>query len=174
MPDTPADIAALIERLQHHAPYQQLATDAAAALAELREEVVRLTQAQNLDAFEPLLKPPIKHGRACAFLSNNEERCTCGYEWRIRLSTEMALHNAWVKRTTEAEARIAELERERDRIADQLVAVQSVLAGVMSERDATAALAQAMAEELLDLRGSFPAQKHEHLYAAIEAARSKP
>jgi hypothetical protein len=30
-----------------------------------------------------------------------------------------------------------------------------------------------MGEELLDLRGSFPAQKHEHFYAAIDAAMAK-
>ena len=34
----------------------------------------------------------------------SEEFCTCGLEWRIRLRTEMEMHNAWRKRAEEAEA----------------------------------------------------------------------
>jgi hypothetical protein len=54
------------------------------------------------------------------------------------------------------------------------VNVQARIADLERERDALAAQVLAMATELLDLRGSFPAQKYEHLYAAIDAAKEKP
>lgn len=54
--------------------------------------------------FEPLLEN-LTHTRSCPSLTpRHEEDCTCGLIWRIRLRTEMEMHNAWRKRAEEAEA----------------------------------------------------------------------
>lgn len=54
--------------------------------------------------FEPLLTD-LTHTRSCPALTlGHDEECTCGLIWRIRLRTEMEMHNAWRKRAEEAEA----------------------------------------------------------------------
>jgi peptidoglycan hydrolase CwlO-like protein len=56
--------------------------------------------------------------------------------------------------------------RERDAANDRAAIAEA-------ERDALRAYIKAMASELLDLRGSFPSERHQKLYdAAIDAARS--
>jgi len=124
---TPADLDALVVRLYRMADMSSTDNDlrdiaaAVAALVQLREEVARLEGQFAPPVYEGwglLLNPPIKHGRACAFVTKEDgtewraedEDCTCGYEWRVRLSTEITLHNAWVKRATEAEAEVARLK----------------------------------------------------------------
>src|ERR1700680_336098 len=60
--------------------------------------------------FEPLLTD-LTHARSCEALTpGNEESCTCGLKWRIRLRTEIEMHNAWRKRAEEAEAGRAQLQ----------------------------------------------------------------
>ena len=75
--------------------------------------------ADEYEAWGLLVKPPIKHERACAWVTRDdgtewqdpEESCTCGYEWRVRLSTYMTLYNAWRKRAEEAENAVLEQGR---------------------------------------------------------------
>lgn len=66
-----------------------------------------------------LVQAPIQHTLSCSFVSlpdggewrAEDADCTCGYEWRIRLSTYMALYNAWRKRAEEAELELLRLRR---------------------------------------------------------------
>jgi hypothetical protein len=54
--------------------------------------------------FDSLLSD-LTHTRSCPMLNPmSEDPCTCGLDWRIRLRTEMEMHNAWRKRAEEAEA----------------------------------------------------------------------
>lgn len=57
--------------------------------------------------FEPVLTD-LTHQRSCPMLNPmSDDFCTCGLEWRIRLRTEMEMHNAWRKRAEEAEQALA-------------------------------------------------------------------
>lgn len=57
--------------------------------------------------FEPVLTD-LTHQRSCPMLNPmSDDFCTCGLEWRIRLRTEMEMHNAWRKRAEEAEEALA-------------------------------------------------------------------
>jgi hypothetical protein len=57
-----------------------------------------------MSEFEPLLED-LTHTRSCPALTpGNDGDCTCGLKWRIRLRTEIEMHNAWRKRAEEAEA----------------------------------------------------------------------
>jgi hypothetical protein len=59
--------------------------------------------------FEPLLTD-LAHTRSCPALTpGNDESCTCGLKWRVRLRTEMEMHNAWRKRAEELERTLAEM-----------------------------------------------------------------
>jgi hypothetical protein len=53
--------------------------------------------------WEPSLSD-LTHTRSCPALNPcDEDPCTCGLEWRIRLRTAMELRNAWEKRAYQAE-----------------------------------------------------------------------
>ena len=56
---------------------------------------------------------PFVHTRSCPALNPmSDDACTCGLKWRIRLRTEMEMHNAWRKRAEEAEASQDAVRRE--------------------------------------------------------------
>lgn len=45
---------------------------------------------------------PLEHTRSCPWPMDDEE-CTCGLAWRVRLATEQQMHAAWRKRAEELE-----------------------------------------------------------------------
>ena len=64
--------------------------------------MMRETETAN---FEELLRGKLGHTRSCPALTpGDDEDCTCGLIWRVRLQTEMTMHNAWRKRAEEAES----------------------------------------------------------------------
>ena len=99
-------------------------------LREAHPQPHATADAGEVAEFEPLLQVPMTHTRSCPQLTPGEDdSCTCGLSWRVRLATEMTLHNAWVKRANEAEAectRLAAQVAERDReIADLQQAIDA-------------------------------------------------
>jgi hypothetical protein len=54
----------------------------------------------------PVAQTPdtLEHTRSCPALTPmSDDDCTCGLVWRIKLQTEVKMHNAWRKRAEEAE-----------------------------------------------------------------------
>lgn len=92
--------------------------------AERAEAAQAQQEPQGLEGWGLLLKAPIVHTRSCSCVTlpdgkgkewcAEDERCTCGYEWRVRLATYMTMYNAWRKRAGEAEA-------ERDALRDEAI-----------------------------------------------------
>lgn len=59
----------------------------------------------------------LDHTRGCAYPgSGGEGPCTCGLIERRALATEQAMHSAWRKRAGEAEAEVARLTAEVERL----------------------------------------------------------
>lgn len=54
----------------------------------------------------------LTHTRSCPALTNGDDPCTCGLEFRIQLQTEQTMHAAWRKRAEEAEQKTAQQAEE--------------------------------------------------------------
>jgi hypothetical protein len=77
--------------------------------------------------FEPLLTD-LTHTRSCPELTpGSDDYCTCGLVWRVRLRTEMEMHNAWRKRAEEAESALAAATAERTPLTDREAKIQNYL-----------------------------------------------
>lgn len=61
----------------------------------------------------------LTHTRSCPALTpGNDERCTCGLQWRIALQTEQTMHAAWRKRAEEAELDLTQVQKELRELRD--------------------------------------------------------
>jgi len=93
----------------HHSKREVEAANGTTCYVQWQAHVSNLSK-----QLEPLLQD-LTHTRSCPSLTpGNEEDCTCGLKWRIRLRTEMELRNAWEKRAYEAERAIAAPEHSID------------------------------------------------------------
>lgn len=94
---------------------------------------------EKCQQFEPLLID-LTHTRSCdALIPGNEESCTCALRWRIRLRTEMEMHNAWRKRAEEAELALQSSQptasEERTQVTDYLLEALPKFLGTTMDAD---------------------------------------
>ena len=70
----------------------------------------------------------LDHTRGCAYPgSGGEGPCTCGLIERRALATEQAMHSAWRKRAGEAEAEVARLTAEVERLTKEKAALRRMI-----------------------------------------------
>lgn len=101
-----------LEEDQRYGPAMEEAADTIESQAYTIAAMRAATGAEDAAITDPLLLPPFGHTRSCPSLTpGNDEDCTCGLTWRIQLATRITLHEAWIKRATEAERENAALRK---------------------------------------------------------------
>ena len=113
---------------------------------------MRETETAN---FEELLRGKLGHTRSCPALTpGDDEDCTCGLIWRVRLQTEMTMHNAWRKRAEEAESREQAAPGLRDLVIEECC---TAVKGIEDWYDADAYIVELLAKPESPRRAHSPA-----------------